>query len=319
MTDYTKRSIFAKLVTELDTGRVTEPAWLAVEAAISVVAWSPSGNGTARTWEDVQAFLANAKTPLNIHLVDIDPLGSTTFYDVPPGVTDLNGSMFFAAPGASNQAILRVSDGAQLRNGGFTEFSQGMFNGGMGALFQSTVGSPSPLAWDTASGPAHFSAFSFSGGAGVLNMGTIPVISVPPAAPDSLMIFSPLNNASIVPGTAPIISLGAGAVLIIATLNNALAQFDPGWVSANATNLIAILADGYDLNLTTTWAGAALATFINDPITIDGGSGPSTLRPVGAIVPLVKGTRYFDIDLIPPRPIYWDGAQFVDALGIGPV
>lgn len=289
--------------------------WQLVVAGSSDVAWSPSGNGNAETWADVQAMLANTNVPLTINLVDVDQT-NTVYYDVPAGVTDLKQSVFIAQPGGSNQAILRLADGAQLRNGGFREFESGLFSGGMGALFQSTGGSPSPLDWDTSFSPSHFSAFGFGAGSAIQNTGTIPVISVPAAAPDALMIFSPINNGSIIPGTAPIISLGAGALLIIASLNNNLASLDPGWISAGVTNVIGILADGFDLSTTTTWVGAAGATILNDPITMDGGSGTTSLRPIGAIVPLVRGTRYWDIDLVPPRPIYWDGAAFVDALGI---
>lgn len=317
MTDYTKRSIFAKLVTELDTGRVTEPAWLAVESSISTIAWSPSGNGTARTWEDVQAILANAKAPLAIHLIDVSFI-APVYYDIPAGVTDLKGSAFFAPAGNPSQAIVRLADDAQLRNGGFNGLVSGLFNGNMTALFQSTFGSPNPLAWDTQN-LYRFAGFGFGTGAAIQNMGTIPVIHVPPATPDSLMIFAIVNNANVIPGTAPIISMDVGSTIIVVAINNGAGFIDSGWISAGITNLVIMLADGFDLGTVPTWAGAALATFINNPISIDGGAGPGFLRPFGIFFPLVIGTRYFDVSLLPPRPIYWDGAMFVDALGIGPV
>jgi hypothetical protein len=67
------------------------------------------------------------------------------------------------------------------------------------------------------------------------------------------------------------------------------------------------------------WPGVTGITIVNQPITMGGGSGPTPLRPVGALEPLIPGTRYWDIDLVPPRPVFWDGAMFVDALGVGPV
>ena len=317
MTDYTKRSIFAKLITEADIGRITEPAWLAVEATVNSVAWSPSGNGTAKTWADVQAILANSKTPTSIHLIDVD-FNVPVFYDIPAGVTDLKGSSFTAPAGNPNQSILRLADGAQLRNGGFNGLVSGLFNGNMTALFQSTFGSPNPLAWDSQL-TNRFASFGFGTGATIQNTGTIPVISVPLAAPDSLMIFVFANSANIIPGTAPIISMDLGSTMITVVLNNGAGLIDSGWISAGITNLVIMLADGFDLGTVPTWAGAALTTFINNPISIDGGSGPTFLRPFGVFFPLVIGTRYFDITLAPPKPIYWDGAIFVDALGIGPV
>lgn len=317
MTDYTKRSIFAKLITEADIGRITEPAWLAVEASVSTVAWSPSGNGNAKTWKDVQAILANTTVPLSIHLIDVD-FATPVFYDIPPGITDLKNSVFFVQAGNPGQAVLRFADGAQLRNGGFNGLVSGLFNGNMSVLFQSTIGSPNPLAWDSQD-LYRFANFGFGSGAAIQNVGTIPAIQVPQAAPDSLMIFVFANTSDIIPGTAPIISMDVGSAMIVVVLNNGAGFIDPGWISAGATNLVIMLADGFDLGTVPTWAGAAFATFINNPISIDGGSGPSFLRPFGAFFPLVVGTRYFDISILPPRPIYWDGAMFVDALGIGPV
>jgi len=44
-------------------------------------------------------------------------------------------------------------------------------------------------------------------------------------------------------------------------------------------------------------------------------SGTTLNRPSASYL----GQQYFDTDLVPPRPIFWDGAQWVNADGTGPV
>lgn len=280
------------------------------------IAWSPYGNGSAVTWKDVKTLLANSKAPLEISFVDVDPTNGVEY--VVDEVTDLHNSIFQAPVGGANQIVLRILDGAQLRNGGIKELVDGLFNGGMTVQFERTSG-PASLAWDSATGSSHFSAFGWGAGCSLVNTGSLPAIDVPDASPDSLFALLPANTAHILSGTAPIVSLGTGSFMFIATHNNGLAETNSSWLRADATNLVGVLSTNFNFGQIATWTSASAATYINNPYDLGGGGGPTSLRPFGGIGPLGHGTQYFDTDLTPPRPIYWDGTQFVDATGTGPV
>ena len=278
------------------------------------IAWSPSGAGTATTWDDVRGILADTRSPMTINLIDTQGTYNIT------GVTDLKFSTLVAAPGIN--ANVQIADGAQLLNGGVNQLVSGLFNGGMAVTFNSTGSSPNPLFWDSQSDPSRFAPFAFGGGATIQNNGTVPVINVR-TNPDGLLVVIAENTAGILTGTGPIIHLEDGAFLFLSWANNgASMSFDPGFVTADnpASNTIGILSvGGFDFDRIATWVGVAGATVINNPLGMEGGSGPSAYRPFGAIGPLVRGTHYWDADLVPPRPIFWNGASFDDALGIGPV
>jgi len=278
------------------------------------IAWSPSGNGNARTLADVAAMLEASPVATTITLVD---RGGPDY--VVDEVVDLKGSMFATGPDGTDSAVLRVVNGGQLRNGGFELFGAGMFNGGMSAKFSKTTGDPA-LAWDSAA--SGFAPFGFGGGAAIQNTGSVPAIYVPPPAPDSLLVFSANNTGAIEPGTAPIVLLDTGATCIFASFNNGIAAIDPSWIVGDASNLLGFITDGFDFTQVAAWAGVSACTQINNPATLDGGVGPSPLRPVGLLLPggvARPSTRYFDMDLAPPRPIYFVGGDFYDALGVGPV
>lgn len=289
-------------------------AYLAASSQPSV-AWSPvNGNGNARAWSEVVSIIDAAKAPGTISLLDTSA-GSTIYYDVDEDV-DLKGFVFDSPPGGN--VVLRVADGVQLRNGGIKELLLGMFNGGMGALFQSNGTSRSPLAWDTQEDPTRFAPFAFGGGSVLRNDGTVPVINVR-ANPDGLLVLIAENTASILAGVGPIVHLDPGSNLFLAVNNNGAGGFDPGFVTATtpATNTIGVLSTtGFDFEALAAWVGVAGATFINNPLGMEGGAGPTVNRPIGAIGPLIKGTRYWDVGLAPPRLACWDGAAFVNALGL---
>jgi hypothetical protein len=279
-----------------------------------VIAWSPAGNGDAVTWQDVKTILEAKKAPMAIYLID-----TSQTYEVDESV-DLHFSFFNCAPGGN--ILLNIQDGVQLLNGGILVLSQGLFNGGMTVVFNSTGGSPNPLAWDSQDDPGRFAAFGFGGGCDVRNDGTVPVIHVQ-TNPDGLLIVILMNTARVLPSTGFLVEIEDGATVFLAVVNNGVGNVDAGWISAPSdptTCLIGVLSnDSWDFADMAGWAGVVGITIVNQPITMGGGSGPTSLRPIGALEPLIPGTRYWDVDLVPPRPIFWDGAMFVDALGIGPV
>lgn len=280
------------------------------------IAWSPSGAGSAKTFTDVEAIVETSLTPNTVYLTD----SNTTYLF---GTVDMKGGNFSASAGNADSRILSIPDGAIVRNLGAQIFGVGAFNGAMKVQFNST-GVDAPLQFDTAGPPQNFAPFEFGGGTLMENLGTRAVIDIPPAAPDSLLVFIVQNNAAIGPGAglAPIVSMGAGSNCIIAMNNNINATLDPGWIVGDATNFVAFLTDGgFDFSLVASWVGIAACAKANQPTGLDGGSGPTAFRPMGLFGPLASGVRYFDTDLVPPRPIYWDGVamQWNDALGAGPV
>lgn len=285
----------------------------------SAIAWSPLGNGNAVTWADVVALRAAASVPGVIYLTDVAQNGPAVEYVVDE-VGDIGASTFEAPVGGDNQAMIRIVNGGQIRNGGFRQLQSGMFTGGMTVRFEKTDGIAS-LAWDSAdeSITNGFAGFGWGGGASLENVGTTSAIVVKPALPDSLLVAAPINTANVKPGTAPIIELGAGAFLFVSILNNGIGTIDPSWLQADASNLIGIISEDFDFAQTLLWTNALAATVINNPVGMAGGSGPTSRRPFGAIGPLIKGTTFFDTDLVPPRPIYWDGFAFYNAVGAGPL
>lgn len=277
------------------------------------IAWSPAGNGNARTFDEVGALVEASKTPPQIYLVDGVP-GQHVIYDV--GSLDMKGGKVVSGPGDASAKTFRIANGAQVRNLGTTIFGDASFTGGLTCETTTTGSGPSPLAWDSSEGDGHFAAFSLASGALLVTSGDVPSIIVPPAAPDSLLVFILSGNASLGGGATPAIRLEAGANLFHATTLNVIGSYFANWLEADGTNFIGVLADGFDFSLIAGWPLAAGATFINQPMSMDGGTGPTAYRPLGAIVPLRLGSRYYDQEVGPPAlPIFWDGAQFTDALG----
>lgn len=282
----------------------------------SNIAWSPAGNGNARTFDEVGALIEAAVTPPLVYLVDGFP-GAGVEYDV--GSIDMRFGRVVAPEGDASSRIFKIRDGAQVKNFGTALLGEGAFSGGMTCLGTTTSG-PSPLAWDSSEdGSGSFAAFGVSSGVLLQNDGTVPLVVVPPAAPDSLLIFAISGNSS-AGGPGAIIGLGAGANLFMVVQQaNIVGTLAATWLGANGTNLVALLCDGFDFAQIAGWTSAVGATVINQPLAMDGGTGPTANRPVGAIAPLAKGVRYYDQEIVPPKPIFWDGADFTDALGVGPV
>lgn len=284
------------------------------------IGWSPSGQGTATTFAEVIAQVAATTAIPIVDLLDGTPPSAPVTYQVSGTVDMRNGS--FASPWPpQDQRILSFDDGAIVKNLGATVFAEYSFNGGMKVQFRST-GADAPLQWDA---PQSFGPWFFAvAGAWLENLGTTPVIKVPTPLPlqESALVFVMNGNSSLGAGAglAPIVELGANAYCIFSALNQVSMSIDPKWITGNVTNTIVVISNGFDFSQVTVWdfvtAGGNL---FNVPLGLDAGSGPTVYRPIPLFGPVKKGTSYYDTDLVPPRPIWWDGVQWTDALGVGPV
>lgn len=284
------------------------------------IGWSPSGRGDARLWEQVAPLVASSTVPPRIWLDDGTPPAPPVTYSVNASI-DMRNGVFAAMDLPQDQRILRIEDGSVLRNMGAQIFGIHSFAGGMKIQFFAT-GPDAPIQWDTPlnSGPWALSLSS----AYVENLGTTAVIKMPAVSipfPDVLLVLVCEANTTLGPGSAPIVELGTGANVILALPGQVVGGgIDNGWASGDASNKIGIISDGFDFSVVAAWSAViAGAVVVNVPIGLDGGSGPDAYRPSPLFGPIKVGTNYFSTSIVPPRPIYWDGAQWVDAMGIGPV
>ena len=281
------------------------------------IGWSPAGLGNAVTYADVLALVAASPVPPQVNLIDPGPFTTPVMYAVTSSI-DMKEGAFRSPLPPQDVRILRLSDGVVMKNLGSTVFSSFSFNGGIKIQLTST-GASAPLQWD---GPVGSGWFLSLAGSLLENLGTTAAVKVPPAAPDSLMVVILLGNGALGAGAglAPIVELGAGAFCILSVVDPVNAVVDPKWASGNATNVVIVISDGFDFSQVAAWGASLIGTpILNAPVSLDGGSGPTANRPVPVFGPLVVGTRYFDTSLLPPIPIFWDGVQWNNALGAGPV
>lgn len=265
------------------------------------IVWSPAGNGTAKTWAEVRTLIQSTPVPQRITFPE---LGDYVM-GVDGEVTDFHGSVFEGPIGGGVRAI--IAPGAQIRNLGLPSTQ-----GDVTIVGQTNLGL-NPIGYDPQTNPFMLSARI---GGSFSNEGTVPMMAIPNGA---LIVFVLFEGGKVNgPGTGPIIFLGTGSICILATTESSLGALDPSWIAGDATSLLGIESAGFDFSQIATWAG--FSGFVaNIPFNVDGGTGPTALRPIPVMGPMSLGTRYFDADLPPTGlPIWWDGTQWINAAGVGP-
>jgi hypothetical protein len=254
----------------------------------STILWAPGGGGDATTWAEVMAFVGAANPPLTVYLN-----GSAS---IPPGLYNVNGMQLISDPEIDTFTIT-LADGAQLENlagilGQITLKSLST------ALTPLVFGPPLP------SGAPHALKLEFN--ASLENAGAVPMIEV---GAGEIFVISGLFNATLT-DTAPVVNLGAAATVIIGVYGNL--TITDGYVTgpADATLVYQVVTGGLPTPLPTN-AGFAGTTLQN---VLTGWSCTTAGRPsVNPLYTLHTGTMTFDTDL--GIPIWWDGAQWVNASG----
>ena len=253
----------------------------------STISWAPGGGGDATTWADVMEFVGAVNHPLTVYLN-----GSAS---IPPGVYDVNGMQLVSDPEIET-FVVTMADGAQVSN----------LAAILGQItLKSLSTSLTPLEFGVPpSGAPHSLKLEFN--ASLENAGTVPMIEV---AAGEILVIAGLFNATLT-DTAPVVNLGAGSTLIIGVYGALNVTDDYVTGPADATLVYQVVTGGLPTPLPTN-AGFAGTTLQN---VLTGWACTTAGRPsVNPLYTLHTGTMTFDTDL--GFPIWWDGAQWVDATG----
>lgn len=272
------------------------------------ILWSPRGKGNAETFDDVRRLLDRSTSP---QLITLDHTVASYVADAQKGVVDLHGSWFAVPIGGTT---LSIADGTQLRNMG-----GGAFGGASGIGIEgNSTGLRPALDWDAGTPGSPLALLGSLYGGGFRNDGTAPMIVVPDGA---FFVMSFAFGGGVQDGAhgAPVVSLGAGSVCLMAEAFNVGLPNATTWLAGPASSTLGVENSGFDFDLIATWT-SFLGTTLNIPIGSGGASGPTAFRPVPVFGPLTAGTWYFDKSLAAGlgKPVYWTlagGGQFVDATG----
>jgi hypothetical protein len=242
----------------------------------------------ARSWDDVMRYLNAGAPPLTI-FVAADVV-------IPAGVYEMRNATLV---GLFSQAlVVTAEDGAVLRN----------LHGVTDNLTLRSISSAPMLEFDFS--PSQPSAFVMSTGGKLRNDGTAPQINVPDGFGFVLVlgIAGQLTNPTPGVGTL-LLGNGSTAIVVAADLPNALSTF--GDVAQGpATATLAYIGFGGPYPTPAGFAGSVQ----NIAGSLVGGSGPTAQRPPSGLGgPVEMGTSYFDSTIA--KPVWWDGAQWVDATG----
>jgi hypothetical protein len=273
------------------------PVSLAGEGVL--IAWRPDGSGDAVTWGDVVKILnANVVSML----VDVSPEQSG--YVVPPGEYDFRGGGFSAVFGAS-RSIIDVQDGAS-----FIDLS--VVAGSVVLDFHPTS---APALVYTASAIGLPGILSLQRNGTIRNSGTVPLVRSDVSLGGPGIVLASFENGGLAAGSAPILDIAAGAVAIFLTIGSVnIGDVVPSsLVSGPIGSTLWLVHDG-TLSFPFPAQPAFLGSISNLPLGCSPSGGPTALRP-SPIFPLATGVSYFDTGIVPPRPVWWDGAAWVDATG----
>lgn len=284
------------------TATVLSSALAAAKAAAggggNAILWAPDGSGDATTWADVMRFIDKTPSPVTVYT-------RPGTKEIPAGTYELNHAAIQQDTPVADYGTINVLDGALLRNLGSLGNSQRV----------ESVSSAPCLEFDLPSGGAPRILFLTPFGGGLQVAGASPMIVVPAG---ELFVIACLNGGGLntsSPGVSPI-QLGTGSGLLVVT-QGFPPNFGGDFVRGDATTLLGY--GHFGIGGPYPAPGSFAGTVLNAPLLTMGGSGPTATRPTGLFGPLSLGTTYFDTDLVPPRPIWWDGTQWVDATGTGPV
>jgi len=249
------------------------------------------------TFEQVMNVLEQSVDPLEVYVVGTCP--------VPAGVFEMRFSFFNTLNlGDPKANTVDVADGGQLRN--LSRISGSL------VLQSNSTGLP---AWDNdSSTPGGPRVYAVDRAANIgTNTGGGPVIVIPGADFAIVGLFGPIASVNVGGGASSAVQVGAGTSVLALCFNGA--AFSTDWISGPASAVLNYVQDG---SLLFPAIPNFLGTVVNSAFGRVGGSGETALRPAaGLFGPVLPGTMYFDTDLVPPRPVWWNAVltSFVDAAG----
>lgn len=264
------------------------------------ISWRPSGGGDASNWPEVMAIVGRVRAPVPIWLME--PGGA---YTIPAAAEpyQMHGSWLQAPFGAPQNQVVIAADGVQLLD--LSRMEGGLILQGNNTALPLLTFSPLPIGTPQVFLTQYASLLQ--------NQGTVPLIEVEDGG---FFVFGGLFGGGNTAGspTGRLLRLGAGANLLV-TVNNGI-NLEPDSIIGAAPSFWAIQSDGsIDYFQSVATQSLFTGTVLNAPIAKQGGAGPTSFRPTPFISPLPQGLTYVDTTIVPPRPIYWDGAIWTDASG----
>lgn len=268
----------------------------------NIIAWRPDGTGDARTWHEVMMLLGGILVP---SVIDVAPQPVGFDYHVPATTTPyLLRYATFSSRLAAPIVVVDVDDGAVLQD-------LSMVNGSVGLRFHSTAGDA--LAYTpTPSAPG---VLTLQRNGRLQNAGSVPVITAQTNSGGPGFVLASFENGNIDSGSAPLVEIADNATAIFEVIGafNTGGTAPTDLFSGSASAQLWLFHDG-TLIFPFTAQTSFFGTVNNIPLGCSPSGGPTALRPA-PVLPLSVGVSYFDTSIAPPRPIWWDGTQWVDATG----
>ena len=274
---------------------------------IGTIFWNPLGaNADHKTWDDIMAIIEASDDPQTIIA------SSNVSYEIPPNSTpyNLKGAKLVCPLGDASSTFINIQDGATLLDLSGIE-------GAATIIGNSTDRDYPSLNYSNFISSSGVAVFLQQFGNYLRNDGTEPMIIVPD---NNLFVLAQRFGGGIdLTSNVPVIQLGNNCTFILGNIGSSSRVPTNSIVGPATVNMIIQQDGSFDSNILNNLPGF-LGAFINAPYGADGGSGPSSFRPLPILYPYLNiGTKYFDTDLTPPKPIWWDGTQWVDATGTGPL
>jgi hypothetical protein len=253
------------------------------------ILWATDGSGDVETWDEVMDVVRDNDTPITVWLVE------AATYVIPAGFHDVKGLVFQAPRTVLIYATVTLNEGTRLHQCGGIE-------GGVQLIGASTT-TPC-MSFDHSGTAIPHILFRIAEIAQIINNGSVPMIQVP-AGEGLALIVERLGIVG--SGTSPIVQAVSGfAVMMVADMALSIPN---NWAIGDAGSTVAYLHDG-SLFFPTT---AGFGSLINIPFGQDGGSGPTSFRPIGIFQPPKTGCAYWDTTL--GKMIWYNGTVWVDATG----
>lgn len=268
----------------------------------NIIAWRPDGSGDATTWKDVQKIIDANSIQM---MVDVTPPPGALVYEIPPANTNYSLKFGgFTSRLSAPLVVIDVLDGAVLRD-------LSIVNGSVGLRFHPTT--DDALVFTTPANAPGVIALQRNGS--LQNMGSVPVMTSLPNGGGPGLVVASFENGNIFDGASPLIGIAANATAIFEVISafNTGSTVPSSLFAGPASATVLLIHDG-TLIFPFTPQPAFLGTIVNSPLGCSPSGGPSSMRPVG-LSGMSTGVSYFDTTIAPPRPIWWDGTQWVDATG----
>jgi len=284
--------------------------------------WSPAGRGNAITWADVMRHVERSvgRAGIEVRQAQGDPP-----LTIPPGTYDLGIGAEIVCPvnGDPTPNIITVQDGAILQN--LTNIE-----GATGLNFLCTQ----PNAWvNTPSAPGQPPVYRVGQNASIINSGSAPIVEMGDL--NEFLVLVLYGGSFLSTAGSPLVRIGqtpaANSQCLFAAfeLTQPTQPFDPAmFTSPSAGTAIIFEHDGTPFfsqvapfQYPIVFPGFPGIMF-NAPFGQYGGAGSSNFRPI-ALGPAVSvGCMFYETDATVPHPkmpIFYDGTNWLDAAGAGPV